>query len=400
MGNNNTYCVDIAIVGAGIAGLWLLNQLTTQGYRCALFESNAIGAGQTIYSQGIIHGGIKYSLKGKLQKATLSIADMPAIWQACLQGQGCIDLSDTKTLSPHYYLWSTGHISSRLSTLLASKMLRTSSKCIKREDYPAIFQHGSFKGEVYKVDEIVVDVPSLINNLIKNTKPFIHKIKKDGCQLVMDNNHIDHLILTHDNNEKIQVKAKRYLFTAGEGNQAFLNHWTDPPAMQTRPLHAVMVKLEEHLPLYAHYIGLHHTPRVTVTSHTAHDGKTIWHLGGRIAEEGIHLDSITQCKRARDELSDLFPWIDFHGSHIKSVMINRAEGKQTNNKRPDSCTLYQQDNAQIIWPTKLVFSPKVGMEVMASLYKDGIKPSRDISPTAIPWPQPKIATPLWDTLLP
>ncbi|HCC44093.1 MAG TPA: FAD-binding oxidoreductase, partial [Gammaproteobacteria bacterium] len=52
--------IDIAILGGGIAGLWLLNLLVSRGYSVVLLEKEALGAGQTIASQGMIHGGVKY----------------------------------------------------------------------------------------------------------------------------------------------------------------------------------------------------------------------------------------------------------------------------------------------------------------------------------------------------
>ena len=61
---NNILRVDIAIIGGGIAGLWMLSRLRKRGYSALLIESEALGSGQTICSQGIIHGGVKYSLQG------------------------------------------------------------------------------------------------------------------------------------------------------------------------------------------------------------------------------------------------------------------------------------------------------------------------------------------------
>ena len=37
-----THALDAAIVGGGVAGLWLLNLLHRRGYRVALFESTAL----------------------------------------------------------------------------------------------------------------------------------------------------------------------------------------------------------------------------------------------------------------------------------------------------------------------------------------------------------------------
>ena len=48
----------IIIIGGGIAGLWMLNRLRAEGYDVMLLEKNQLGAGQTIASQGMIHGGI------------------------------------------------------------------------------------------------------------------------------------------------------------------------------------------------------------------------------------------------------------------------------------------------------------------------------------------------------
>ena len=49
--------VDVVIFGGGAAGLWTLDELHRAGRSVVLLESGDLGAGQTIASQGIIHGG-------------------------------------------------------------------------------------------------------------------------------------------------------------------------------------------------------------------------------------------------------------------------------------------------------------------------------------------------------
>lgn len=54
---------QVAIFGGGVAGLWLLNRLRQKNIDCVLIENKELGGGQTIYSQGIIHSGVKYALQ-------------------------------------------------------------------------------------------------------------------------------------------------------------------------------------------------------------------------------------------------------------------------------------------------------------------------------------------------
>ncbi|HAQ50179.1 MAG TPA: FAD-dependent oxidoreductase, partial [Gammaproteobacteria bacterium] len=95
----------------GIAGLWLHHRLRQQGVNSVLLERQAIGQGQTFSAQGIIHGGTKYALNGILSSASQAIGDMPDRWTRCLTGQGDVDLSAAKILSPHQYLWSSTRLS-------------------------------------------------------------------------------------------------------------------------------------------------------------------------------------------------------------------------------------------------------------------------------------------------
>jgi len=50
--NADQLSCDVAIVGGGVAGLWLLNLLSQRGYNVLLFEAEALGNAQSIASQG------------------------------------------------------------------------------------------------------------------------------------------------------------------------------------------------------------------------------------------------------------------------------------------------------------------------------------------------------------
>lgn len=53
-----SFDVDVVVLGGGIGGLWLLNRLRGRGYNAVLLETGELGGGQSVNSQGMIHGGI------------------------------------------------------------------------------------------------------------------------------------------------------------------------------------------------------------------------------------------------------------------------------------------------------------------------------------------------------
>ena len=141
-----TLQTDIAIIGGGIAGLWTLNQLRNKGYSATLFEQEALGSYQTMGSQGMIHGGIKYALAGAWSGSSETISAMPAIWRQCLRGAGKVDLRDCRVLSEDFYLWSSTGLQSRLTSFFASKMLRGRVEKVRARDYPAPLRDPGFRG--------------------------------------------------------------------------------------------------------------------------------------------------------------------------------------------------------------------------------------------------------------
>ncbi|MEB0204831.1 NAD(P)/FAD-dependent oxidoreductase [Pseudomonas sp. CCC3.1] len=384
---------DVLIVGAGVAGLWLNARLRRQGFSTILVENQSLGGAQTVKSQGIIHGGAKYALHGALTGASEAIADMPRRWREALAGDGELDLSGVRLLSEAHYLWSPGTLAGNLTSFFASKAVRGRVDQVKGDQLPPALQDPRFKGKVYRLAELVVDVPSLIERLAE--------LAGDG---LLAGQHIEPLF---ENQELIglrvdgrDIHAQRIVLSAGAGNAELLaSAGISVPAQQLRPLHMVLVKGPSLKPLYAHCLGGGPKPRITVTTHPAANGEWVWYLGGDIAEaDGVAREPAEQIAVAKKELGNLLPWVDLSQAQWATLRVNRAEPAQSGLTRPDNAFLADQGRLLVGWPTKLALAPDFADRVITALEQDAIKPS---NPPALPeFPRPPLGQTAWEQLLP
>lgn len=393
-----TAAADIVIFGGGIAGLWLLNRLRQLGFSVLLFESGALGGGQTHKSQGIIHGGMKYALQGMFTNEAEALADMPSIWKECLAGLGEIDLSEVPLLSSQHYLWAPHKFTSKLTGFLASATLTSKVEPILKENYPSVFQHPAFKGDVFSLDEVVIDVPVLIRELVKANQDAIFKIEP-LCHEELKLDEQDRLVsaTVYMGGKSVEISAQQFIFAAGAGNEVILKRLkTKEIAMQRRPLHMVLVKTPFDYPLYAHCLGLGSRPRLTITTHRTEEGSAIWYLGGLLSEEGVGRDSSSQIKAARSELHALFPWLDFSGAEFATFTIDRAEALQKGQLKPESSYAKMIENIIVAWPTKLALAPKLSRDIIQHVKKIELVPHLFDARELRAWPIPPLASPIWE----
>ena len=384
---------DVLIVGGGIAGLWLNARLRQQGYATVLVERGSLGGGQSLKSQGIIHGGAKYALHGALTGASEAIADMPRRWREALAGMGELDLSGVRTLSDAHYLWSPGTLAGNLTSFFASKAVRGRVDQVKGEQLPPALQHPKFKGKVYRLAELVLDVPSVIARLAELAGDSL--LAAERIEALRDNGELCGLIV-----DGREIRAQRVVLSAGAGNAELLAALgIEQPAQQLRPLHMVLAKGPALKPLYAHCLGGGPKPRVTVTTHPAADGQWVWYLGGDLAEaEGVARDETAQIQAAQKEMAALLPWVDQSQTRWATLRVDRAEPAQSGLVRPDNAFLAEQQRLLVGWPTKLALAPDFADRVLQSLQRDGVQP---VSHAPLPeLPRPALGQPVWEALLP
>lgn len=394
---------DITIIGGGIAGLWLLNHLRHLGYSTVLVEKDKLGSRQTIASQGMIHGGIKYTLAGALSNSSEAIAQMPRIWRQCVAGKREPNLAATRVLSEHYYMWSDTSLASRLTTFFGSKALRGRVTRLTRDAYPPGFDDSAFAGSLYELGDLVLDVESLISQLAKTHSNYIFKstLGKNDMFNSIGSGCLDGINVADD----LTIHSSRYILAAGAGNQDILSQCKiGTPEMQIRPLHQVLVKHHYPHPIYAHCVSVKSgsKPRMTITSHLAKDGQWVWYIGGNLAESGVERSTESQISFAQAEVSEALPWVDLGNAQWRTFRVDRAEPKQMSAIRPDNPYVESVGNMLIVWPIKLSLAPSVADRVEQMFIREGFQPSATHSDFDADreYERPEIATPLWDELFP
>ncbi|MDT8282800.1 MAG: FAD-dependent oxidoreductase [Gammaproteobacteria bacterium] len=373
--------VDVLIIGGGIAGLWTLARLQQAGYKAVLLESQALGAGQTRFAQGIIHGGTKYALTGKLTASSAAVADMPSRWRACYEGTGELDLSKAELLSDAHYLWSTSSLTSRISGFFASKVMRTRTTELEKNSLPAMFQHEGFKGQFYRLDEPVFDTLSVIRALAEPRKRSILTIRQQSLKALENG-----LLVESQAGKHYFFDYKKIILLAGQGNENLLSRLDcNQPEMQLRPLKMVVMRNKNlNDMIYVHCLAASVNPRITITSHRDNKGNIVWYMGGQLAEDGVGKSDDALIESAKNELSDLIPWLDLKDSEWGVLDIDRAEIKLASKTgagavRPDSFSVEQHENIITAWPTKMALSPVLADTLLAMLEQDDIEKSKDSS---------------------
>ena len=380
----NTQKVDFAIVGGGVTGLWLNVLLARAGFSTIVIEKTALGIQQTLASQGMIHGGVKYSLSGLVNNHFHTLKSMPARWTKCLSGDDPVDLRNVTILSPQYYMFSDASLSSKMATFLGSRLLRGHVSPVKLTDFPKAFMSPNFKGNLYVLKDIVIDARSLVENLAKDYET---RIVKGSPEIVSEQGKITSLIVS----DKYRVKAERYIFAAGIGNQEIINALEMPIKMQNRPLHQVVIRGKNLPDLFAHAVCVRDLgkPRITFTTHVVGNYK-YWYLGGKLAETGVKRSSLDQIKFAKTELDRILPWVDLSECEFSTFRIDRAEPKSRRNLKPVKPFVKFYENTIVCWPTKLALMPTLGDYVLSEIFtkpsaKTELFPAERPKVGEIPW---------------
>jgi len=379
--------IDVAIVGGGIAGLWLLSHLRARGYGALLIEGRRLGQGQTIASQGFIYGSGSYTLARMGAETDRAADGLMETWRRCLAGSGEVDLSGVRQLSQCQYLWMPKPRSSWLGRLIHPFKRKPVVKMPPGIDCPVLLSQLGVEGNVYQLDEPVLDVASLLQVLAEKQREAI-VLHQSSMVLSSDGA----ITLRMPERNPVTIRPRWCVFTAGVENAALV--WAP---VKIRTVHMIMVR-GKHLPdnVYAHCLGDGAMPRLTITSHRAADGAVIWYLGGQLAEEGNRRRVSQHLREARRELTQLLPKADLKDAQFTTLRIRRVEGPRTEWKRPDKPGVSQNGKVIAAWPGSLTMVPTLAEAVVQRLERGGLRPTAATLERLADWPRPEVASYPWD----
>lgn len=377
---------DLAIIGGGVAGLWTANALRARGYRVVLFSDGPVGQGQTLASQGVIHGGAKYAVAGKLTDSSEQLAGMPSRWRKALDGKGDVDLRGAQILSEHQYLWSLPSVASQVVTFFGSRLMRGRAASLPKREWPEALSPDGYRGSVFKIDEPVLDPVSVVKRLLAPIEDNVFEAK---CEVVGTGGRVECL-----RTEAAEIRADHYVFAAGAGNEALLQSvGIDSPGMQRRPLHQLIVR-GDLPPFYSVCIGTGPKPPLVTTTHIDSKGRAVWWIGGDIAEaKGVARSEDEQIAAGQELLGQVLPWIPWKDMEFLTARADRAEPFTGTGDRPPGAYCQKVGNVLVTWPIKLALAPDLADQVMVSL--DPPAPHNDTIPP-LELPRPSIGKAPWD----
>ncbi len=384
--------MDCILFGGGVAGLFTLDNCLSHGLRCVLLESKALGTGQTIDSQGILHGGLKYAIGTSGAHSAHSIKEMPLIWRRLLAGEMTPDLTNVVMRSDFCHVWRTDSMKSKLGWIAAKFALKTKLQPIDQDQLPPYLQ--GIEGPIARIDEQVIEPRSLLEVLSHDLDRHLLQTVEGGVEVSrLDDGWLVRL-LNPESGEPLDIFAKKIILTAGRGNRDLRDSFgLQANKTQERPLHMLMARGS--LPLInGHCIDGSKT-RVTITSTQDYAGRSVWQVGGQLAEEGVKLSSEELIRQGADELKLVLPNVDFDDTEWKTYKTTRAESN-TQGNRPADVTIVEEEDVLTCWPTKLVLAPRLADEIVHRIGLPAQTDTADSSPFAS-WPSPTVALPPWET---
>jgi hypothetical protein len=343
---------EIVIVGAGIAGLWTFHRLKKRGYDVVLLHDGTVGGTQTLAAQGIIHAGLKYALGGKVSRVARTIAQMPKRWRAALETGEEVDLRQARVLAQSQQLLMPRGFVGGVVEVMTRKVLDDVTPC-PPEDWPDGLHAAGFTGTAVNMNELVLDVPSIVQALAAPYADSIFPYTPEHAQ-----------------------GTRLTIHTAAAGNAQIAADKGADKGLKTQHRPLLMGLLAPApFPLYAHLVGTGEKPIATITTHTKRDGSYVWYIGGSVAESTKDAPRKKLYKAIEKALLKALPDLDLSGVRWGAYPVDRVEGRSGSGiHMPETPTVHVVGDDLYCWPTKMTFAPLLSDDLLEHIERRGLMP--------------------------
>jgi glycerol-3-phosphate dehydrogenase len=276
--------------------------------------------------------------------------------------------------------------------------LRVAPQVLANDERPAAL--ARCPGVVARLDEPVLAPESLLEALLRENRACVLSVATSQIQIELGAPGSVRTVRLSDSTTgaRLDLAPRHVVLTAGRGNAELRRRCgLAETAMQSRPLHMVLVR-GELPPLNGHCVDGRAT-RVTITSDRDAAGRTVWQVGGQIAEIGVQLDERSLLARAAEELRAVLPGIDLSQAEWGGYRVDRAEQATPSGTRPESVGILCEGNLITAWPTKLALVPYLAERILERVGSIGSESNESSAETAIfaAWPRPQVALLPWET---
>ncbi|MEZ5367229.1 MAG: FAD-dependent oxidoreductase [Bryobacterales bacterium] len=202
--------IDTLVIGGGVQGLWILNDLIRRNYRACLITSGPLGSGQTLQSHVFLHRGHLYENRHLVERITEA---QPA-WRDLIREADI----EKPTRKPVWILPSDA----------SQRYLESWRACglqYNAADLPDIFRGGDFANgpacRAFETEETWLNGEALIKALSARALPAI----RTGCVERIDirNGGVKSVEVTLADGVPVTLRPRFVVLAAGVGNQQLLS---------------------------------------------------------------------------------------------------------------------------------------------------------------------------------
>ncbi len=380
---------DVLILGGGITGLWLLNDVVNRGLGAILLEKNELGGAQTCHSHVYVHQGHLYH-EASLATVVKKVAEQWAT-MVCRN-----NLQPIETAS-HFGFTSPADAQQR-ADLWGRDDLQLPSQQLPRKAFPKALAGGAVR-IVYESPEFCLDGEVLMRHLGSRVEQHIGAIA-DVTGFESRSKRIEAVRVALRSGASARIVPKVVVLCAGAENQVLLllasggsrGHLTSvQDQQQIRKAHMLVVRgAEKDLPpltgVFPNIGGLFLVSRRL-------DGETVWLVSDDrsptlgFVEDWMRFDTRWWFPRIWSSLGRLAPRFFGHPECLQWGIYDapKAEGRATGSiPHEEKILKFAWDNLWAVWPTKLTLAPQVSSKLVDEMRSAGVvQPSSPVQPSNV-----------------